>query len=69
MSKHHKTKAPSYRIRSGTNVTVGDWVGIVVDQSGPDVYVTMPGGVAVISRDSIERRGRSYVMTSERSAR
>ena len=37
-------KAETYRIKNGTNITVGDWVGIVIDQSGPNVMITLPDG-------------------------
>lgn len=57
------TKAAPHRIPNGTNIRLGDWVGIVVDQRGPTVLMTLPGRkVAEVPRDQIDRvRGR-YVI-------
>jgi hypothetical protein len=55
----------AFRIPNGTNVTVGDWIGIVVDMHGPDVWITSPlteklGRFFVIQRENIVKNGRSY---------
>jgi hypothetical protein len=52
---------PAHRIANDTHITFDmiDWFGLVVDQSGDDVYVTYPDGddytIIIVPRDRIEK--------------
>jgi hypothetical protein len=55
--------APAHRIPNGTQITFTsiDWVGIVVDQSGPTVTVTSPEHTLwMIDRSDIVKAGRTW---------
>lgn len=51
--------AEVFRIPNGTLIEMPslDWVGVVVDQAGPNVFVTIPGKrYAWLDRESIVKR-------------
>ena len=55
-------KVPPFRLRNGTNVTMGDWIGYVVDQWGAEVWLTAPGGLRRVLRSQIVKEGCRYVL-------
>jgi hypothetical protein len=63
-ARRRGAKAEPYRLRNGTRIRLGDWVGIVVDQSGSTITFTGPRSLGLVKVDRLDvvKRHGQYVI-------